>query len=308
MTDRALIVGSIGEPHVKAVQEACEQNSCGTLLIDAERLASSSWELRGPDLDLRLDEHRLSGRGWLRRLAPPLTHSGIQIGSLDAAEASSRLLFLAALSSSPITWLTDYWALMRAENKLIQYRTAGQIGIPVPRFEVVSHASLISGDLGDRFIVKPLGLGEYRTDSETYAVHSNVLDRGDPRLTGLSEAPFLIQALVEARTHLRVVTVVDRAWSASLDAQRFPVDWRLDPEAHASWTFVSSPEVERQALRLSGALGLGFSSQDWIIDVAGQAWFIDGNPAGQWLFLPAETCEPATDAIASWLTSGGCSE
>lgn len=51
-------------------------------------------------------------------------------------------------------------------------------------------------------------------------------------------------------------------------------------------------------------MNLGFSSQDWIVDRDGTAWFIDGNPAGQWLFLPPEVSTPATDAIASWLMAG----
>lgn len=305
MTTAALIVGSLDDPHVRAVQKACERHSSRPALIDASRLISSDWELRGPDLSFRLDDQQVTGRGWLRRLAPPLSHSGLEIGSRDAAEAAARLAFLSALSSSPITWLTDYWTLMRAENKLVQYRVAAQSGIPVPRFEVVSRASLISPDLGTAFIVKPLGLGEYRSAADTFAVHSNVLERGDQRLMGLNEAPFLIQKLVDSRTHLRVVTVGDRAWTASLDARAYPVDWRLDPEAHASWVSASHPEVERQALNLSRALGIGFSSQDWIIDDAGEVWFVDGNPAGQWLFLPVETAEPATSALAAWLSSAG---
>lgn len=176
--------------------------------------------------------------------------------------------------------------------------------MPVPQFEVVSSPESISASLGDQFVVKPLGTGEYRTESDTFAVHSNVIDRSDQRLYGLVEAPFLIQRLVEATRHLRVVTVGDQAWSAALDAEGVPVDWRLDLRAHESWLPVQEPAVERKALNLSRALGLGFTSQDWIVDLEGEAWFIDGNPAGQWLFLPPEVCDPVTAALALWLTTG----
>jgi|CXWK01.1.fsa_nt_gi hypothetical protein len=304
MTGSSLIVGSEADLHVQAVIEVCQESGTRPVLIDAESLGTSSWELRGPSLKLRMNERQIGGAGWLRRLAPPESHSGLTIGSQKAAEAASRLALLVALSSAPIDWLTDYWTLMRAENKLIQYRAAACVDVPVPQFEVVSSPESISASLGDQFVVKPLGTGEYRTESDTFAVHSNVIDRSDQRLYGLVEAPFLIQRLVEATRHLRVVTVGDQAWSAALDAEGVPVDWRLDLRAHESWLPVQEPAVERKALNLSRALGLGFTSQDWIVDLEGEAWFIDGNPAGQWLFLPPEVCDPVTAALALWLTTG----
>lgn len=307
MSTGGLIIGSIEDPHVKAVHETCEAYWSRPTLIDAASLTSLDWELRGPDLNLCISGEQINGKGWLRRLAPPLTHFGIEIGTQAAVEAAAHLAFLSALSGSSIAWLTDYWSAIRAENKLLQYRTAWSINVPVPQFEVVSHPSQITPELGEKFIVKPLGLGEYRTATETFAVHSNVLSRGDKRLLGLKEAPFLLQALVDSRVHLRIVTVGTSAWTAQLDAQEFSVDWRLDPAAHESWVATSRPEVERHAIAIARALGIGFSSQDWIIDASGDAWFIDGNPTGQWLFLPAETSEPVTLAIGSWLSSNDVS-
>lgn len=301
MIERPVVIGSAGDAHVRAVVEAAELRGGKPQLLDAERLATSQWELRGPHLTCVLDGHPTTGRAWIRRLAPPASHQGLAIGSREAAEASSRLSFLAALSSSPIDWLTDYWTLMRAENKLVQYATAVGIGLAVPHFEVVSHPSLISTGVGNRFIAKPLGLGEYRSSAATFAVHSNLVDRDDPRIAGLGEAPFLLQAFVEAKRHLRVVTVGASAWSAGLDATGRPVDWRTEPSAHAAWRPSSEPGVEDQALALASALGLGYSSQDWIVDVSDRAWFVDGNPAGQWLFLPREVADPVSAAIAAWL-------
>jgi hypothetical protein len=50
---------------------------------------------------------------------------------------------------------------------------------------------------------------------------------------------------------------------------------------------------------LSAALGVGYSSQDWIEDVDGAHYFLDLNPGGQWLFLPF--ADEVTAAIADWL-------
>lgn len=116
MTGSSLIVGSEADLHVQAVIEVCQESGTRPVLIDAESLGTSSWELRGPSLKLRMNERQIGGAGWLRRLAPPESHSGLTIGSQKAAEAASRLALLVALSSAPIDWLTDYWTLMRAET------------------------------------------------------------------------------------------------------------------------------------------------------------------------------------------------
>jgi hypothetical protein len=57
------------------------------------------------------------------------------------------------------------------------------------------------------------------------------------------------------------------------------------------------------AVRLAAALGVGYTSQDWIDD-GDRVVFIDLNPGGQWLFLPPEVARPATAAIAKHLVGG----
>ena len=53
--------------------------------------------------------------------------------------------------------------------------------------------------------------------------------------------------------------------------------------------------AREQAIHLAKALGIGYSSQDWL-GVGNQRFFIDLNPGGQWLFLPPETSGPVTQS------------
>jgi hypothetical protein len=130
-------------------------------------------------------------------------------------------------------------------------------------------------------------------------VHATEMHRSDERLELLAGAPFLVQRLIEARAHLRVVTVGRQAWVCELDATDRPLDWRADETAHGSFRTVPRPDVALNAIALTAALGLGYSSQDWVVDAGGDALFLDLNPAGQWLFLPVAA--DATSAIARWL-------
>jgi hypothetical protein len=127
----------------------------------------------------------------------------------------------------------------------------------------------------------------------------------DFRLEHLHTSPFIVQQRVEAMAHLRVVTVGSDAWGARLEAQGLPVDWREAPEAHRRFAAGSLPgDVEASAVAIASQLKLGFSSQDWVIDREQRPWFLDLNPAGQWLFLPESVAQAATQAIARWLSQG----
>lgn len=73
MTGSSLIVGSEADLHVQAVIEVCQESGTRPVLIDAESLGTSSWELRGPSLKLRMNERQIGGAagcGALPRLNP----------------------------------------------------------------------------------------------------------------------------------------------------------------------------------------------------------------------------------------------
>lgn len=209
---------------------------------------------------------------------------------------------LAGLSSTALEWLTPYWDMIRAENKLVQYYVAHACGVPTPETAVTSHVEHVPAALGDQFVVKPLGAGDFISSGAAYAVHARRVSRSDVRLGALQGAPFLLQAHVPAVAHLRIVTVRDRVWTSRLDADGLPLDWRAAPEAHSMWTACRGcADVERSALDLARCVGVGYSSQDWVIDARGTHWFLDLNPAGQWLFLPEPVADEVTLEIATWL-------
>ena len=105
---------------------------------------------------------------------------------------------------------------------------------------------------------------------------------------------------------MRVVSVRDQVWAAGLDADQLPLDWRESEAAHASFEVIATPKaVSRGALAVNRALGLSYSSQDWILTAPGKCFLIDVNPGGQWLFLPELIATEVASAIARWLEGQG---
>ena len=115
-------------------------------------------------------------------------------------------------------------------------------------------------------------------------------------------APFVAQKRIKVRQHLRVVTAGTVVTTAALEADRWPLDWRVADDAHDSWRRHEAPEVETQAVQLAAELRVGFSSQDWLVPESGPPLFIDLNPAGQWMFLPPDVADPITEHIVSFLS------
>lgn len=310
-----VVVGSFTDEHATRVTNYLSPGNW--TLIDTADLAQRRYRLDHDGLWLSAPAGSASGsrdlimrlgagsRGWLRRVAPPGWQRGVVLGSQESAVKTSWLTLLTAfIRSSGVEWLTDLDALNRAENKLAQYRTALTLGIPTPHTVVVSDRLSLPPNLSRQVVVKPLGPGHFTDEmGEGRVVFASDIASNDPRLDELPGAPFIIQELIEAETHLRVVTVADDVWTCAVSADDVPFDWRRRSAAQRSFRPTAPPdEVVGGARRICEHFQLGYSSQDWTIDRSGRSWFLDLNPSGQWLFLPEPVASAIANAIAAWLT------
>jgi glutathione synthase/RimK-type ligase-like ATP-grasp enzyme len=211
---------------------------------------------------------------------------------------------VAVIRTCAVTWLTEIDPLVAAENKLVQLAAAERLGIATPETIVTSEPRAVLQALGDNVVLKPLGSGHYYDGDAPFIIYTKAVAANGPEISALSTAPFLAQKRLQVSQHLRVVTVGDRAWVAGLDAEHYPLDWRENPAAHMSFLPASAPpEVSADAILLAAELGLGYSSQDWVVCRDG-CYVLDVNPAGQWLFLPQEIATEISVAISAWLLIG----
>lgn len=292
----SLIVGNLSDLHVQAVVEVCDVEP---VVVDAAAILDSSVTI-GPDL---LEIHGTwvkPGRGWLRRLAPEGWTENISGPGIDAVCRSAAVSALAAIARDErFGWLTNLDHLGGAENKPYQYRRASAVGVPIPDWVVTTDADAVP--LDGTWVAKALGPGSFIDDAgDGRIVPTRRVDTAERET--IARVPFILQRLVEARAHARVVTVGKSAWSAILPADGLPLDWRTSPAGHSGFTPTPVPDyVHDLALTAACSTGVGYSAQDWIEDAAGTWWFIDLNPAGQWLFLPDAVAGPVTAAIARHL-------
>jgi len=240
-------------------------------------------------------------RGWVRRLAPERWQYGVVAGSREASEQGSWLSLLAAIGRSRfISWLTTIDQSLIAENKHYQLAVASGIGVAVPRAVVSNRTLDVLDFLPHERIVKTLGPGHYVEGGESRVIFTQAIDDATTALLE-GDIPMIYQEELRALQHLRVVVVGVEVWVCALDAADLPLDWRSEPVAHESFATVpTSDHIRGNALSVCKALGIGYSSQDWVVTAAGPV-LVDVNPGGQWLFLPEPAQTEISIAIAKWL-------
>lgn len=292
---------------MQAVVEAADGAGVQLALIDARRLSQSPFLATADAVSIPDREGVLidvsGGRGWLRRLAPEDWRDGVDPASVQGVVRNAWISAVMTICElGRIEWLSSLDRIYGAEDKLVQQRACRQLGLSAPAMVLTTDPTAIPKELGRELVVKPLAAGHFRDErGHAHVVHATPMRRDDERLALLAGAPFLVQRRVPASLHIRAVTVRDQAWLSQIPAGEFPLDWRQAEAAHTSWQPATHDQIARGAVALAEHMQVGYSSQDWIVDTRGAAHFLDLNPAGQWLFLPAETSDAVTAAIAGWL-------
>lgn len=205
-------------------------------------------------------------RGWVRRLAPPEWQRGVVLESHEATVKTAWLTLLTGvIRTSGVRWLTELQPLIASENEIVQYTAATAAGVVVPKTVVCSDAATARRVVGDPLVLKPLGPGHFYEQQVPYVVYTSEVAGDAEELGALGTVPFLAQQRLQARRHLRVVTVRHQAWAASLDARGRSLDWRVDSAAHQAFEPAEiCQQLREAALGLAVSLGLGYSSQDWV--------------------------------------------
>ena len=304
MLQRPLLVGSESDAHLRVVAKRLRELHVAPVIFDADSLSEISYSF-SPDL-LMVGEIKIpnESRAWLRRIAPSQWTTGNLVGSVADVTLRARVQLIAAIArQGQREWLTNIDALQVAEDRIHQLSVACQLGISTPSTIVSSDPHEIRRALGDDVVLKPIATGAFvNAEGQPRAVYTTPLTANIVASGDFEAAPFIAQQRIKVHRHLRVVTAGTTVMTAKLDADCWPLDWRIDEKAHNSWLPYESPEVEEQAVRLATALRVGFSSQDWLIPATGPPLFIDLNPSGQWMFLPDEVADPITDHIVDFLS------
>ncbi|MFJ9925037.1 ATP-grasp ribosomal peptide maturase [Streptomyces misionensis] len=200
-------------------------------------------------------------------------------------------------------WVNHPLRVTAADYKPVQLALAQRLGFTVPR-------TLVTNDPDDaREFVRIQGDAISKTLRWTPYIRDGVPVTGwaDPVTPdeiddSVRIAPHLFQARVDKVADVRVLLVGRHTFAVRIESEL--LDWRKDYGA-LTYTVEHLPDRVDKALHaFLDRLELVSGSFDLAIDRAGDYWWLELNPNGQWAWLETETGLPMSAAFADLLARG----
>lgn len=232
-----------------------------------------------------------------KHFSPELTFDELVVTRNQWYRWADALLETSRVVINPIS------AARRAENKILQLREAESVGFRTPE-TLVTNSSLQAQAFVEEHgtaVVKSLATAYYE-GSDSGFVFTNVLDSSILSMREQwTHQPVIVQERIAASRHARVIAFNDgRVFGGSLST--WHLDWRRDDQA--SWVNLEmKPEVVTGCVSYLRGFGLYYAAFDFIVDEAGEFWFLEANQGGEWHFLDRRLHLGISDHFAHFLSS-----
>lgn len=203
-------------------------------------------------------------------------------------------------------WINRRDAERLASNKVHQIAEAQRLGLTVTPTLFTNSAEAAGDFLSSvgRCVIKTF-LPYLSPDLRQ--CHARELTRGQLDALGgaIGQCPVILQELIEPDHELRVTVVGQSVFAVRIDARRdrHP-DWRIESGEDIFSPVVLDPGVSERLVALTAGFGLEFGCIDLIRGRDGGLYFLEINPAGQWLWLEERLGLPIASEVARRLAKG----
>ncbi len=248
------------------------------------------------------DLTRVGSVYWRRPEWPSFPHLSPDDSRFAAAQVRYGLGGTLYALDGPL-WVNHPLRITAADYKPAQLALAQQLGFTIP-------PTLVTNDPAEaREFIRVQGDSIFKTLRWTPYTRDGVPVTGwaDPVTAdeiddSVRVTPHLFQARVDKVADLRVLIVGRHTFAVRIDSEL--LDWRKDYSA-LTYTVEHLPDRVDKALHAYlDRLELVSGSFDLAVDRAGDHWWLELNPNGQWGWLETETGLPMSAAFADLLIRG----
>ncbi len=310
---RALVISGRTDSHIPFVQPYFNHPFIVIDPTDVSQGTELSFAWGSGAATIRYDDRALSNIGavWYRK---PTRIRELELSLQDKYKEYSlsgieRLFSALRVSFQDALWISDYYAIQRAENKSLQQVIAGELNFNIPDTLMTSSAVAARRfrEKYDTIVVKPLSLMPLTSDGRTTFPTTKIARGDELQLEGLHYAPSIFQEAIDAQADLRITVVGGDVHAAIIQDEGiagFPGirDWRLpyafDSGGKRFEKYELKPSLRKACVELVKKLGLQFGAIDLVMDRKGKLWFLEINANGQWAFIEDDTGQPIGKSIA----------
>lgn len=239
---------------------------------------------------------------WWRRVRPFEVDASISQEQHRAfAHSETSQAVHGVLDSLQCPWINPREADAAAHHKPYQWTVARQLGLKLPRTLVTTQmqaAREFIEAIGTGKVVFKAFLASIQEWRETRLVEQEDIDR----LELVRYAPVIFQEYISG-VDLRITMIGESIFAAEIDARNtsYPVDMRM-VVGEGKVSAVTLPDrIQTQLRNLMRRLNLVYGAIDMRRTDDGEYFFLEVNPAGQWLFVEQRTGQPIARALADLL-------
>lgn len=239
---------------------------------------------------------------WWRRVTPFTSDDAITDPNKQAfAVSETSEAINGMLDALTCKWMNPRAADDAAHHKPYQWSAAKEVGLRLPRTLVTTDpaaAKRFIEEVGVGKVVYKAFIAMHEAWRETRLIQKEDMDRLD--LVRL--APVIFQEYI-AGVDLRIIAVGDQLFTAEIDARdtAYPVDMRMVLGESEVRPIQLPAAVTSALLKLQKRLGLVYGAIDVRRTDEGEYYFLEVNPAGQWMFVETRAALPISQAIADFL-------
>ncbi|MFE2375975.1 ATP-grasp ribosomal peptide maturase [Streptomyces sp. NPDC059398] len=239
---------------------------------------------------------------WRRPVWPSFGHLDNDDARFAAAQTRYGLGGTLYSLDGPL-WVNHPLRNAAADYKPAQLAVAQRLGLAVPPTLVTNDPDESRSFIGahDRVIYKTLRWTPYQRDGVAVTGWADRVTAAEIDAS-VSLVPHLFQAVVDKAADLRVLVVGGEVFAVRIESGM--LDWRKDYSA-LSYRVVDLPtRLEKVLHAYLDHFGLVSGSFDFAVDKAGDLWWLELNPNGQWGWLEESTGLAMSVAFAELLTQG----
>jgi glutathione synthase/RimK-type ligase-like ATP-grasp enzyme len=204
-------------------------------------------------------------------------------------------------------WVSDTYAIKKADNKNFQCVVASSLGFDVPDTLTTSSAKAAADFVRshDTVIVKSSSPFPPNRNVPSILPSRLIVAANPDELAGLHLAPSIFQVAIPAKADVRVTVVGEEVFPAiihdkGVEGYEEVRDWRMayDGKTAKFELYKLSKDITERCITLVKRLGLQYGAIDFVMDDKDKLWFLEINPNGQWAFIEDDTGYPIGKAIA----------
>jgi glutathione synthase/RimK-type ligase-like ATP-grasp enzyme len=245
------------------------------------------------------------GSIWCRGFRPSGFAGGLQEEDLKFVNDEAQRAMDALLSVMDVLWVNHPQCHVRANSKAAQLNIAREVGLEIPSTVITNDPQEVRS-----FIALADGPVVYKAHSQTLnlepgkALYTGIVSEESLRqLDLIRTSPGIFQKYVAKAYEVRATVVGDRIFAVRIDSQANPetaIDWRRRP-FDVDKPIELPADIQAKTHALMRAFGLNYGAFDFIVTPDGRHVFLEVNPAGQYLWVEAETKLPITAALVDLL-------